>query len=54
MGLHCAPTAMDRFDALQAFARVVESGSFTRAAHTLHMSRTTVTLLVQQLEARLA
>ena len=44
---------MDRFDALQAFARVVESGSFTKAAHTLHMSRTTVTLLVQQLEARL-
>ena len=44
---------MDRFDALQAFARVVESGSFTRAAHTLHMSRTTVTQLVQQLEARL-
>ena len=32
---------MDRFDALQAFARVVESGSFTKAAHTLHMSRTT-------------
>lgn len=44
---------MDRFDALQAFARVVESGSFTKAAHTLHMSRTTVTLLVQQIEARL-
>ena len=44
---------MDRFDALQAFARVVESGSFTKAAHTLHMSRTTVTQLVQQLEARL-
>ena len=44
---------MDRFDALQAFARVVESGSFTKAAHTLRMSRTTVTLLVQQLEARL-
>lgn len=44
---------MDRFDAMQAFARVVESGSFTKAAHTLHMSRTTVTQLVQQLEARL-
>ena len=44
---------MDRFDALQAFARVVESGSFTTAALTLHLSRTTVTQLVQQLEARL-
>ena len=44
---------MDRFDAMQAFARVVETGSFTRAAETLHMSRSTVTHLVQQLEARL-
>jgi DNA-binding transcriptional LysR family regulator len=44
---------MDRFDAMQAFARVVETGSFTKAAHTLHMSKTTVTQLVQQLEARL-
>lgn len=44
---------MDRFDAMQAFARVVETGSFTKAAATLHMSRTTVTQLVQQLEARL-
>jgi len=44
---------MDRFDAMQAFARVVETGSFTKAAHTLHMSKTSVTQLVQQLEARL-
>jgi DNA-binding transcriptional LysR family regulator len=44
---------MDRFDAMQAFARVVETGSFTKAAQTLHMSKTTVTQLVQQLEARL-
>jgi len=44
---------MDRFDAMLAFARVVEAGSFTRAAQTLHMSKTTVTQLVQQLEARL-
>ena len=43
---------MDRFDAMQAFARVVEAGSFTKAAETLHMSKTTVTQLVQQLEAR--
>ena len=44
---------MDRFDAMQAFARVVEAGSFTKAAETLHMSKTSVTQLVQQLEARL-
>lgn len=44
---------MDRFDAMQAFARVVQAGSFTKAADTLHMSKTTVTQLVQQLEARL-
>ncbi|SAL39973.1 LysR family transcriptional regulator [Caballeronia sordidicola] len=44
---------MDRFDAMQAFARVVESGSFTKAAETLHISKTSVTQLVQQLEARL-
>jgi len=44
---------MDRFDAMRAFARVVESGSFTKAADTLHMSKTSVTQLVQQLEARL-
>ncbi|MBT2746509.1 MULTISPECIES: LysR family transcriptional regulator [unclassified Lysobacter] len=44
---------MDRIDAMQAFARVVETGSFTKAADTLHMSKTSVTQLVQQLEARL-
>lgn len=44
---------MDRFDAMQAFARVVEAGSFTKAAATLHMSRTSVSQLVQQLEGRL-
>jgi DNA-binding transcriptional LysR family regulator len=44
---------MDRFDAMQAFVRVVETGSFTKAALTLHMSKTTVTQLVQQLETRL-
>lgn len=44
---------MDRFDAMQAFARVVETGSFTKAAETLRTSKTSVTQLVQQLEARL-
>ena len=45
---------MDRFDAMQAFVRVVETSSFTKAAETLHLSKTTVTQLVQQLEARLS
>lgn len=44
---------MDRFNAMQAFARVAEAGSFTKAAATLNMSKTSVTQLVQQLEARL-
>ncbi|SEO20426.1 DNA-binding transcriptional regulator, LysR family [Duganella sp. CF517] len=44
---------MDRFDAMTAFVRVVEAGSFTKAAETLHISRTSATQLVQQLEARL-
>lgn len=44
---------MDRFDAMQAFVRVVESGSFTKAADTMHLSKTSITQLVQQLEARL-
>lgn len=35
------------------FARGVEAGSFTKAAETLHISRTSVTQLVQQPEARL-
>jgi DNA-binding transcriptional LysR family regulator len=44
---------MDRFDAMHTFVRVVDCGSFTKAAQTLHMSRTSVTQLIQQLEARL-
>lgn len=44
---------MDRLEAMQAFARVVEAGSFTKAAETLHMNKTTVTQLIQYLEARL-
>ncbi|GAB3311283.1 LysR family transcriptional regulator [Luteimonas notoginsengisoli] len=44
---------MDRFDAMRAFARVVESGSFTKAAQTLQLGRTRVSELVQHLEAHL-
>jgi len=44
---------MDRIDAMQAFVRVVETGSFTKAADTMQASRTRVTQLVQHLEAHL-
>lgn len=44
---------MDRIDAMQAFVRVVETGSFTKAADTLQASKTRITQLVQQLEAHL-
>jgi DNA-binding transcriptional LysR family regulator len=44
---------VDRFDGMRAFVRVVETGSFTKAAENLGISRTTVTQLVQQLEAHL-
>ncbi len=44
---------MDRFDAMQAFARVVEAGSFTKAAETLRLNKPSVTQLIQQLETHL-
>lgn len=44
---------MDKLEGMRAFVRVVEAGSFTKAAETLHVSKTTVTQLVQQLEADL-
>jgi LysR family transcriptional regulator, regulator for bpeEF and oprC len=45
---------MDRLRALQAFARVAELGSFTRAAERLQWPKASVTVLVQQLEEHLA
>ena len=36
--------------AMQVFARVVEAGTFTRAADSLKMPKATVTKLVQGLE----
>src|SRR5256885_15643763 len=39
--------------AMQVFARVVEAGTFTRAADSLKMPKTTVTKLVQRLENHL-
>ncbi|MGK6315977.1 LysR family transcriptional regulator [Neorhizobium sp. DT-125] len=44
---------MDQLSAMRVFVRVVETGNFTRAAATLNMPKTTVTNLVQSLEAHL-
>jgi len=44
---------MDQLLAIQTFARVVEAGSFTRAADSLDMPNATVSKLVQDLEAYL-
>lgn len=44
---------MDRILSMQVFVRVVDSGGFTRAAHSLQMPRATVSMAVQELEAHL-
>lgn len=44
---------MDQLLAMRVFARVVETGSFTRAADGLGVPRATVTKLVQSLESHL-
>ncbi|WP_428419805.1 LysR substrate-binding domain-containing protein [Methylibium sp.] len=44
---------MDRLDAMQVFVRIVELGSFTKAADELQLPRATVTHVIQQLERRL-
>ena len=44
---------MDRLAAMQAFAKVVETGSFTRAADVLGISRTMTTVHVGRLEEHL-
>ncbi|WP_028219612.1 LysR family transcriptional regulator [Paraburkholderia oxyphila] len=41
---------MDRIAAMNAFVRVVEAGTFTKAADTLDLPNSTVTRLIQQLE----
>lgn len=41
---------MDRLQAMQVFARVVNSNSFSRAAESLHMSPPKVTRIIQDLE----
>ncbi|ALM53768.1 LysR family transcriptional regulator [Halomonas huangheensis] len=44
---------MDRFDAMTLFVRIVESGSFTKAANGLGIPRASATLAIQQMEKRL-
>ncbi|WP_417281108.1 LysR family transcriptional regulator [Celeribacter sp.] len=44
---------MDKLDAMQVFARIVERRSFTKAAEDLSMPRSTVTDAVKKLEAKL-
>lgn len=44
---------MDKVDAMQLFARIVERRSFTLAAQDLELPRSTVTDVVKRLEARL-
>lgn len=44
---------MDKFSAMQAFVRVVEAGTFTKAADSIGMPKATVTRLIQTLEKEL-
>ena len=44
---------MDRFMAMRVFSRVVEAGTFTKAADSLEMPKPSVTKLVQSLETHL-
>jgi LysR family transcriptional regulator, regulator for bpeEF and oprC len=45
---------MDKFVAMQTFVRVVEAGTFTKAADLLALPKPSVTRLVQQLEQQLS
>lgn len=44
---------MDQIQSIRVFARVVEAGTFTKAAESLDLPKGTVTKLVQHLESRL-
>lgn len=46
-------SGMDRIDLFRIFARVAEAGSFTKAAVTLDIPRSTVSTAIGMLEARL-
>jgi LysR family transcriptional regulator for bpeEF and oprC len=45
--------AMDRFNAMRVFTRIVELGGFAKAADSLQLPRASVTILIKQLEAHL-
>ena len=44
---------MDRFQEMQAFVRIAERGSFTRAGEDLRIPRATITNLIKRMEGRL-
>jgi DNA-binding transcriptional LysR family regulator len=44
---------MDQLTAMRAFVRVVEAGSFTRAANLLAIPKPTISKLIQELEAHI-
>ena len=44
---------MDKFSAMQAFIRVVEAGTFTKAADSMALPKPRVTRLIQTLETEL-
>lgn len=44
---------MDKFSAMQAYVRVVEAGTFTKAADSMGLPKPTVTRLIQTLESHL-
>ena len=46
-------TVMDQMLAMRVFVRVVEAGTFTKAADSMDMPKPTVTKLIQNLEAHL-
>jgi LysR family transcriptional regulator for bpeEF and oprC len=45
---------MNKLQAMEVFVQVVDAGSFTRAADTLHLPKATVSTLVQSLESSLS
>jgi DNA-binding transcriptional LysR family regulator len=44
---------VDKFAAIKAFVRVVEAGTFTKAADSLDVPKAQISRLVQSLEAEL-
>lgn len=53
MEIHSRGGVMDHLQAIRAFARVVETGGFSRAAQSLHMPNATLSKAIQSLEKHL-